>query len=100
MCRWCKNLRALSKKNDAFRSSFMQKKLLNSELQHHPAAAAMAAEISKTEKPPPTTATANGARENTGKLNAQSAALQALKGQLYDRSISRKKKKKAARQSR
>lgn len=61
VCRRCKNLRMLSKKKKkrCFLVIIHAKKALNSELQHHPAAAGMAAEISKTERPPPTTATAN-----------------------------------------
>lgn len=70
-------------KNAAFQSSFMQK-----QTQHRPAAAALAAEIRQTDRPPPSTPTANRARENTGKPNA---GLQAARGRLYDRSASREK---------
>lgn len=51
----------------------------------------MAAEISKSERPPAPTATANGAWENTGKVTARPAALQALKGQLYHEHFQEKK---------
>lgn len=72
-------------KNAAFQSSFMQKK----EAPHHPAAAGLAAEIRKTDRPPPSTPTANTARENTGKAEAQPAGLQAGKAPLYHPSTSR-----------
>lgn len=49
-----------------------KEKSCTQELQHHPAAAGMAAEISKTKRPPCTTA--KFTRENTGTLNAHSAA--------------------------